>query len=88
MSDSPSPRPTVASPAGIPAGIVEPLLTILGSSSAPIRRRKLLEELERRGHRISLAGLNRVLQHCTQSGLTVESPEGVRIQRGPVDHRP
>jgi hypothetical protein len=70
------PRPV----AGIPPGLIEPVLAILGSSSVPIRRRALLEELERRGHRISLAGLNRVLQHCLQSGLTMESPDGVRLK--------
>jgi hypothetical protein len=46
-----------------------------------MRRRKLLEELERRGHRLSLAGLNRALQHCAESGITEERPEGVRLTR-------
>jgi len=55
-------------------------MTILKGATAPIRRRKLLEELERRGHRISLAGLNRLLQQCAQSGLTVEGPDGVRFR--------
>jgi hypothetical protein len=72
-----SPKPPIA---GIPPGMVEPVLSILRPSSTPIRRRKLLVELEHRGHRISLAGLNRILQHCAQSGLTRESPEGVRLR--------
>ncbi|MGA8663528.1 MAG: hypothetical protein WB809_00435 [Thermoplasmata archaeon] len=81
MSDPPVPPNAPATIAGIPPGLVDPVLAILRATSIPVRRRKLLEELERRGHRISLAGLNRVLQHCTQSGLTIESPEGVRLKR-------
>jgi len=65
---------------GVAPGLVDPLIAILKGSSTPIRRRKLLEELERRGHRISLAGLNRLLQQCLQSGLTSEGPEGVRLR--------
>lgn len=64
--------------AGVSAATVAPVLAILRAAPAPIRRRKLLEELERRGHRISLAGLNRVLQQCRDNGLTVEGPDGVR----------
>jgi hypothetical protein len=60
--------------------LIDPLILILNASPTPIRRRKILEELERRGHRISLAGLNRLLQQCAQSGLTLESPEGVRLR--------
>jgi hypothetical protein len=67
---------------GIPPGMVSAVVSILGSTPGPLRRRNLLEELERRGRRISLAGLNRVLQHCAQTGLTVESPEGVRLHGG------
>jgi Fe2+ or Zn2+ uptake regulation protein len=74
------PTPTIP---GLPPGVLPAVLTILGRSSAPIRRRKLLEELERRGHRVSLAGLNRVLQQCTQSGLTDETEEGVRLRAAP-----
>ncbi|MCI4331521.1 MAG: hypothetical protein L3K19_06710 [Thermoplasmata archaeon] len=70
--------------AGIPPGVVERVLSILGDSSLPVRRRKLLDELEGRGTRISLAGLNRVLQHCQEAGLTVEGPEGVRRRAPPV----
>ena len=81
MTD-PSPPARVAPPiAGIAPGVLEPVLAILTATPGPIRRRKLLEELERRGHRISLAGLNRVLQHCVQTGLTVEGPDGVRLLR-------
>jgi len=67
--------------AGIAPGVIDPVIAILGSSSTPIRRRQLLEELDRRGHRVSLAGLNRVLQHCAQAGLTVEGPDGVRLKQ-------
>ena len=81
MTDPSVPPPSGPSIAGIPPGLVEPVLAILTASPTPLRRRKLLEELERRGHRISLAGLNRVLQHCTQSGWTTESPDGVRLKR-------
>jgi hypothetical protein len=66
--------------AGIPPGLVDPVIEILGASSSPVRRRILLEELERRGHRISLAGLNRILQHLSLSGRTVEAPGGVRLR--------
>ena len=56
---------------------------VLARAARPMRRRALLEALERSGHRISLAGLNRILQYCKESGLTVEGPEGVRL-RDPV----
>jgi hypothetical protein len=61
--------------------MVEAVLSILDRSPAPIRRRKLLDELERRGRRISLAGLNRVLQHCVEAGFTVDGPEGIQRKR-------
>ncbi|MFZ0830368.1 MAG: hypothetical protein WCB18_03810 [Thermoplasmata archaeon] len=64
--------------AGIPPGSVEAVLSVLRSSPVPLRRRKILAELEARGHRISLAGLNRILEHCARSQLTSESPDGVR----------
>ncbi len=64
--------------ANIPEGSVGFVMEVLGSRPEPIRRRKLLEELERRGHRISLAGLNRILQTCAEQGLTSEGPDGVR----------
>jgi DNA invertase Pin-like site-specific DNA recombinase len=60
--------------------MVGAVVSILQSTPAPIRRRKLLEELDRRGRRISLAGLNRVLQHCAEAGITLESPDGVRLK--------
>jgi hypothetical protein len=80
MADPPPPAAREGGIAGVPPGLVDPLVSILRGSPAPIRRRKILEELERRGHRISLAGLNRLLQQCTETGLTVESPDGVRLQ--------
>ncbi|HTW40563.1 MAG TPA: hypothetical protein VMF04_06920 [Thermoplasmata archaeon] len=64
---------------GVPPGMVEAVLGILGSSPTPVRRRALLEELDRQGHRISLAGLNRTLQQCRNAGLIVESGDGVRL---------
>jgi hypothetical protein len=69
--------------AGLPPGLVDPVLAIVRASSTPVRRRKILEELERRGHRISLAGLNRILEYCAQTGRTQESPDGVRLRTGP-----
>lgn len=68
-----------SSPAGVPPGAVETVLEILRGVGGPVRRRKLLEELERRGRRLSLAGLNRILDHTRRSGLTAESPEGVLV---------
>jgi len=65
--------------AGIPPGSVDAVLKVLRSTNGPIRRRKLLAQLETDGHRISLAGLNRILQHCSQQGLTSEGPDGVRL---------
>jgi hypothetical protein len=70
--------PRVRAGAGIPPGMMDAVLVILRSSPTPVRRRPLLDELERRGHRISLAGLNRTLEHCRNAGLTVEGPDGVR----------
>lgn len=49
-----------------------------------MRRRKLLDALEQKGHRISLAGLNRILQYCREAGLTVESPDGVTATKAPI----
>ncbi|MDE1882142.1 MAG: hypothetical protein KGI89_16530 [Euryarchaeota archaeon] len=67
---------------GIPEGSVGFVLEVLRASSKPVKRRPLLEDLERRGHRISLAGLNRILQVCREQGLTTEGPEGVRAREG------
>lgn len=64
---------------GIPPGSVDAVLTILRQGPTPIRRRKLLAELESRGRRISLAGLNRILQYCSEHRLTFESPDGVSL---------
>jgi Fe2+ or Zn2+ uptake regulation protein len=63
---------------GVPPGLTDAILSILRQSAHPVRRRALLEELDRRGHRISLAGLNRALQQCRDAGLTLESEKGVR----------
>ncbi len=67
---------------GLAPGILPAVLDILSRSTSPMRRRKLLERLVRQGHRISLAGLNRVLQQSAESGLTVESDAGVQLRPG------
>jgi Fe2+ or Zn2+ uptake regulation protein len=67
----------------VPAGLVEVVTSVLRETPGPIRRRKLLDELERRGHRVSLAGLNRTLQLCAAAGLTTENPDGVRLVQSP-----
>lgn len=72
------------SKAGIPPGSVEAVAAILSRQSAPMRRRKILEALEQQGRRISLAGLNRILQYCRECGLTQESEEGVVWVKGAV----
>ena len=69
--------------AEIPPGSMDVVLSILRSSPGPMRRRKILAELEARGHRISLAGLNRILEHCSRSQMTTETPEGVRLRPRP-----
>lgn len=65
---------------GIPPGSAEAVLSILRASPGPVRRRAILAELERRGHRISLAGLNRVLQHCARRQLIADGPDGVTVR--------
>ena len=75
--------PSNAAP-GVPPGLLDAIEAVLRSGPAPIRRRPLLDELERRGHRVSLAGLNRALQHLRESGRTLEGPDGVRtVARAP-----
>lgn len=69
---------------GVAAGMAEAVEEILRSSPQPMRRRVLLAELERRGHRLSLAGLNRVLQQLRENGRIVESDAGVRRSPSPV----
>ena len=54
---------------------------VLGGGGAPIRRRAILGELERRGHMVSLAGLNRALDYARRTGLTEEGPDGVRWKK-------
>ncbi len=61
---------------GMPVGAVEAVLSILRASPEPLRRRKLLAALEARGHRISLAGLNRVLEYCAQNHWVSTNKEG------------
>jgi hypothetical protein len=46
-----------------------------------MRRRKILAELEARGHRISLAGLNRILEQCTQQHKITDTPDGLRLRQ-------
>ena len=65
--------------ASIPPGSVEEVLSILRSNQGPVRRRAILAELERRGHRISLAGLNRILELCSRSRLISITLDGVRV---------
>jgi hypothetical protein len=76
----PAPRATIP---GVAPGLADAVRTILTAAPAPVRRRKLLEALEHRGHRISLAGLNRALQLLADAGVTEDGPEGVRIRKPP-----
>lgn len=64
---------------GIPPGSIEAVVDALRRARGPLRRRALLEELDHRGHRISLAGLNRVLEYCRLERLTSEGHEGIRL---------
>lgn len=66
-------------PSGVPPGLVEAVLQVLRSHPGPVRRRAILSELERSGHRVSLAGLNRALDHCARSGLARDTEEGVQL---------
>lgn len=68
----------------IPAGLIEAVVEALRRADGPMRRRPLLDELARRGHRISLAGLNRVLEHARLAGLTTEGPDGIRPAAAPT----
>ncbi|MGA8603820.1 MAG: hypothetical protein WB788_01965 [Thermoplasmata archaeon] len=68
---------------GIPSGSADAVLAILSSQSMPMRRRQILAELEARGHRISLAGLNRILEHCARSQLISDGPDGIRTKPPP-----
>jgi Fe2+ or Zn2+ uptake regulation protein len=52
-------------------------MEVLKKEKGPMKRRRILEELERRGHRISLAGLNRILEVCSDEKLIVSGPDGV-----------
>jgi Fe2+ or Zn2+ uptake regulation protein len=53
-------------------------MEVVNGARGPIKRRKILEELERRGHRISLAGLNRILEVCSEENLIISESDGVR----------
>ncbi len=74
MSSLPS-----GAPAGVPPGLLEAILRILRSAGVPVRRRAILRELETHGHMVSLAGLNRALDHTNREGLTKDTPEGVLL---------
>ncbi|MCI4335800.1 MAG: hypothetical protein L3K17_01190 [Thermoplasmata archaeon] len=87
MGAAPSPPGSPPRIQGIPPGMVDAVLAILASSAGPTKRRSLLQELERRGRRISLAGLNRVLQYCAEAGLTTDGPDGVRLAHRTVRGR-
>lgn len=67
--------------AGIPPGSLEAVLSVLRLGHGPMRRRKILADLEAQGHRISLAGLNRILEHCSRNGLISVDSEGVELKR-------
>jgi len=67
-------------PTDIPRGAADAVVGIVRTAGGPIRRRQILKELEAQGRRISLAGLNRTLEYCARAGITVESPEGVRLR--------
>ena len=62
----------------IPPGSLDLVVALLTASGGPIRRRQLLAELEAQGHRISLAGLNRIIEHGTRQGRLSDGPDGVR----------
>jgi hypothetical protein len=70
-------------PSGVPPGLRSAVLEILRSAGGVLRRRKILEALEQRGHRLSLAGLNRLLDETRRDGATEETPDGVRLLRPP-----
>jgi hypothetical protein len=78
---------TPRAPTGVPPGLLEAVLAILRGTPGPVRRRAILRELETRGHRVSLAGLNRALDHTDRAGLTRESPDGVVLIAPPTGPR-
>lgn len=82
MGDPSAAAPSRGAVPGVAPGMADAVIAILATSPGPLRRRALLAELERRGHRLSLAGLNRVLQQLNEGGRTVEAPEGVRLRPG------
>jgi hypothetical protein len=76
------PDDTATSRDRIPPGSVEWVLEVLRKEKGPMKRRRILEELEGRGHRISLAGLNRILEVCSREKRTVDGPNGVSLAPG------
>ncbi|HTT35238.1 MAG TPA: hypothetical protein VMH78_05155 [Thermoplasmata archaeon] len=64
--------------ADIPPGSLDLVVSVLKANPSPIRRRSLLAELDARGHRISLAGLNRIIEHGTRQGRLSDGPDGLR----------
>ena len=72
-----------SAPSDVPKGATDVVLGIIRTAGGPIRRRQILKELDARGHRISLAGLNRILEYCARAGLTEDTPEGVRLRAQP-----
>lgn len=78
------PDAAAPAPVGVPPGLVGAVLTILRShGGGPVKRRTILKELEGKGHRISLAGLNRALDHTARAGTTRETPDGVQLVPAP-----
>lgn len=68
----------------IPPGSIEHVMEVLRRGPTPMKRRKILEALEQRGHRISLAGLNRILEVCGRERLTLDGPDGLCAAPPPV----
>ncbi len=64
--------------AAIPPGSLDLVVSVLRAAPGPVRRRRLLAELEARGHRISLAGLNRIIEYGTRQGRLLDGSDGVR----------
>lgn len=69
----------VSSRDGIPPGSLDYVLEALRGQRGPMKRRALLEELEQRGHRISLAGLNRIIEVGSREKRLSNGPDGVSI---------
>lgn len=74
---------SIPSGAGIPRASLDATVDILRASPGRRRRRELLETLGSSGHSISLAGLNRILDHLLRLGLISQTAEGVAWIRPP-----